>query len=47
MDGKDRAAAAGNAADATPQPDLRTLGWHCRFGQQYLALLYKNGETQY
>lgn len=34
----------GTDADAGQQPDLRTRGWHRRFGQQYVALLYKNGE---
>ena len=31
-------------AASMPRPQLRTLGWHRRFGQQYVALLHKNGE---
>lgn len=44
MKGKKQTVNPADPATVNPGPDLRTRGWYRRFGQQYVALLYKNGE---
>ncbi len=46
MSKKQAPVGAADAANELNKTDMRTRGWHRRFGQQYVALLYKNGETE-
>jgi hypothetical protein len=46
MKGKKQTVDAADPAAANAGQDLRTRGWHRRFGQQFIALLYKNGECR-
>jgi ABC-type multidrug transport system ATPase subunit len=43
MKGKKQTVDPADPATAHDGPDLRTRGWHRRFGQQFVVLLYKNG----